>query len=128
MSAEALVVVAVMELAELIASLNDLKREHREANQMTTSDGQKHSVDIIFKDSIGRDVGVQKAGKDYKIISDCHGLSKEQMKRQSESVQQVVQRYAYRKVIKELQAQGYTIAEEEKRPDKTIRLVVRKWS
>lgn len=128
MSAEALVVVAVMELAELIGSLSDLKREHREANEMKTSDGQTHSVDIIFKDAVGRDVGVQKANNGYKIISDCHGLSKEQIKKQTESVQQVVQRYAYRKVLKELQAQGYTLAEEEKRPDKSIRLVVRKWS
>lgn len=128
MSSEVSIGVSVIELVELIGALRDLKRMEREAKEMRTSDGETHQVDLIFKDGLGRDVGVQKSGDGYKLIPDCHGLSKDQMKTQSDSIQQVVQRYSYRKVLKELQAQGYTLAEEEKRSDNTIRLVVRKWS
>jgi hypothetical protein len=128
MSAEASVAVDIMDLVELVASLRDLHREYRQAREMQTSDGKTHSVEVVFKDAAGRDVGLQKSGDGYRVISDWQGLSDEQTKKQNDSIQQVVQRYAYRKVIKELQAQGYMVAEEEKRADQTIRLVVRKWS
>ncbi len=128
MSAECIILGKVVELAVLLKALYDMRRAYREVKKMTTSDGKEHDVDMAFKDSLDRDVGVQKSGDGYRLMADCHGLSKEDLKKQSESIQQVVQRYAYHKVIKELQAQGYTVAEEEKRPDQTIRLLVRKWS
>ena len=49
------------------------------------------------------------------------------MKPQEKSVNEIVRRYSQRKVVKELQAQGYSVAEEEKRADGTIRILARKW-
>jgi hypothetical protein len=40
----------------------------------------------------------------------------------------IVQGYTHHKVIEELEAQGYTVVEEEELDTGTIRLVVRKWS
>ena len=118
----------VMELAQLAAVLGELRYEYRTAKQIKTHHGEMHSVDMIFKDAVGRDIGVKRTGTGYRLIFDRHDLSKEQIKKQTASIQQVVQRYAYRKVLKELQAQGYMVAEEEKRSDGTIRLIVRKWT
>jgi hypothetical protein len=38
------------------------------------------------------------------------------------------QRYAYRKVLSEVRKRGFSVAEDETLEDNSIRLVVRKWS
>ena len=128
MSAEADISPIILDLAELWGSLLDLALASCRVEQMKTQDGRTHKVEPVFKDAVGRDVGVQKAEKGYRLVTDGAGLTPEQCKKQTESVQQVVQRYAYRKAVKELQAQGYSIAEESKQADGSIKLLVRKWS
>lgn len=127
MSSEACVAAQIFDLAELFSALKDLKKTWQQIDKLETSDGKAHDVEGVFVDGMGRKAGLQKTPEGYRIITDTCGLNADQLKMQTESVQQVVQRYAYRKVLKELQTQGYVVAEEEKRPDNTIRLIVRKW-
>jgi hypothetical protein len=42
-------------------------------------------------------------------------------------LQQLTQQYAYRKILKDAKAAGYSLIQEEVGADQTIRLVVRKW-
>ena len=114
-------------IMEFLAALGDLRRATAKAESLKTSDGQTHRVEAVFEDGIGRKAGLQKTEKGYRVVADCHGLSAEQVKKQSESIQAVVQRYSYRKVVKQLQAEGYAVAEEQKQADGSIRLVARKW-
>lgn len=39
----------------------------------------------------------------------------------------IMQRYAYQKVLKEVNARGFLVAEQKQDADQTMRLVVRKW-
>lgn len=41
--------------------------------------------------------------------------------------EQIMQRYAYQKVVKEVKARGFMISEQKQDADQSIRLVVRKW-
>ena len=128
MSAEADITPVILDLFEFLDSLTDLKRATRRAAELKTSDGRSHKVEAVFTDAVGREAGLQKTDKGYKILTDGHGLTPEQCRTQAASVQQVVQRYAHRKALKQLQAQGYTVAEETRQADGSIKLLVRKWS
>lgn len=113
----------------LIKSINDLRMEYKELCSMRTADGAIHNVEVLVKDSNGKDVGFEKTEKgDYRIITDTSGLDEIQIKNQQDFVKKIRQRYAYNKVTDELKKQGYVIAEEEKVQNNTIRLVARKWS
>lgn len=128
MSSEASILPLILDIAEFVAACAELKRATRKVEQLKTSDGRVHKVEAVFTDGLGREAGLQKTGKGYRVIADCQGLTPEQAKTQIRSISQVVQRYAYRKVLQQLQSQGYVVAEENKQPDDSIRLVVRKWS
>ena len=47
--------------------------------------------------------------------------------RQQEWLKKLTQQYAYRKIVKDAEAAGYQLVQEEVGEDRTIRLVVRKW-
>lgn len=128
MSSEADITPLILDVFEFFAALGELSRSSRKCERLTTSDGRTHQVEAVFTDALGREAGLAKTAKGYTIIADCHGLSAEQRKAQTESIQQVVQKYAQRKVLKQLQAEGYVLAEEQKQADGSIKLVVRKWS
>ena len=127
MSNHSTIAPAFLDIAELVGALVDLHRAYRKADQLKTTDGKTVPVEYVFKDAVGRDAGLQKTEKGFQVVTDCHGLSAAEAKKQAESVSEIVRRYSHRKIVKELQAQGYVIAEEEKRADNTIRLVARKW-
>ncbi len=116
-------------LAALIKSIVDLSHEYYEVSSMRTTDGKLYNVSLVTKDTLGRQIGFQKTEKgDYKVIADCAGLNKEEIKKQQSFVNQIRQRYSYNTVLQELKKQGYVISEEEKVQNNTIRLVARKWS
>jgi hypothetical protein len=127
-SVEACIAPLILDVFSFFDALADLKRAKREAASFKTADGVTHEVEAVFEDGFGREAGLQKTDKGYQIVADCHGLSAEQQKKQADSIQQVVQRYAYRKVVAQLQREGYSVAEEQKQADGSIKLVVRKWS
>jgi len=129
MSSGGIVGLEIRALAILIKSIVDLGLEYKELKKMHIADGGVHNVDLIVKDSFGKDVGFEKTQRgNYRIIADSSGLNKEQLNRQQEFIKKIRQRYAYNKVTDELKKQGYIIAEEEKVQNNTIRLVARKWS
>lgn len=97
-------------------------------DRMKTSDGKVHAVEQAFTDGLGREVGLQKVENGYRLVIDSHGLGAADAARQASSIQQVVQRYAYKKSLGELLSRGYAVAEQETRADGSIRVVVRKWS
>lgn len=117
----------ILDIVEFLSALTDLKRATRKAESLQTADGKTVAVDYVFEDGTGRQAGLRKSEKGFEVVKDCHGLPPEAVKVQEKSVNEIVRRYAQRKVVKELQAQGYTVAEEEKRADGTIRLLARKW-
>jgi hypothetical protein len=129
MSSHGGIAVEIRVLAVLIKSIMDLSREYYQVSSMRTSDGKIYNVELVTKDSSGRQIGFQKTGKgDYNVIADCAGLDAEQLKKQQDFIKQIRQRYSYNTVIQELKKHGYIIAEEEKVQANTIRLVARKWS
>jgi hypothetical protein len=128
MSSQASIGTIISDLQEFFSALSDLNCAYRKVERLKTSEGRVHKVEAVFRDNLGRQAGLQKTDKGYQIITDCEGLSPVEAQQQRESVQQIVQRYAYRKVLKELQAQGYVVAEENHQPDNSIRLLVRKWA
>lgn len=128
MSSEASIAPLILDLLSFFDALSDLKRATSKVESLRTSDGRTHKVEAVFEDGAGRQAGLQKTEKGYAVIADCHGLTAEQQKQQAVSIQQVVQRYAYRKVIAQLQQEGYSVAEEQKQPDGSIKMLVRKWS
>lgn len=118
----------IADFATLLETLSELKHAAKEMREFRTTDGCSHSVDLVVRDSVGRQIGFQKQKNGaYKAILDAHGLSSEDQKKQMNDLKKITQRYAYKKVVRELQAQGYSVAEEEKRADGAIRLLVRKW-
>ena len=116
------------DIGMFMEALKDLKIASRKIAELKTSDGKTHKVEAVFEDGVGRLAGLAKTEKGYQLVTDSQDLTAEEAKKQNESIQQVVQRYAYRKVVKQLQAEGYQVAEEQKQADNSIRLVCRKWS
>lgn len=128
MSSHSVIGIEIRVLAALIQSIVELRAHYRELSTMKAC-GKIEKVDIVVKGPNGRDIGFQKTAKgDYRVICDSEGLSKAQAKQQQDFVKQIRQRYAYNKVLEELKKQGYVIAEEEKVPNNTIRILARKWA
>lgn len=128
MSSNADITPLILDVWAFFDALSDLKRAQEKVDTLKTSDGQVHKVEAVFDDGAGRKAGLQKTEKGYKIVSDCAGLTPVQKKKQDQSIQQIVQRYAYKKVVAQLQKEGYSVAEEQKQGDGSIKVVARKWS
>ncbi len=115
-------------LAALIKSIVDLGVEYRQLVSMRTADGKIHKVDLAVTGDSGKEIGFEKAETgEYNIISDCQDLTKTQLKKQSDFIKKIRQRYAYNTVMDKLKKEGYVIAEEEKVQNNSIRIVARKW-
>ncbi len=59
---------------------------------------------------------------DYEVV----GMEKV-LEEQKDFINRLTQQYAYRKILKDAKAAGYTLVQEEVGEDNTIKLVVRKW-
>ena len=73
------------------------------------------------------EVGVTKEGKLQLFVDEEQLRAKEGIE-EKDLAEQIVQGYTYKKVIEKLQAQGYTLVEEQQLDEGTIKLVVRRWS
>lgn len=129
MSSHGSIITEIMDLIELKRTLTDLQLQFEAAKKMTTCDGTIHKVDVLIKDPNGRQIGLEKTEKGaYRFITDTSGLDNRQLKEQKDFLNRIRQKYAYNKIVTELKNQGYTISEEEKVQNNTIKLVARKWS
>lgn len=63
----------------------------------------------------------------YDMVADWWGIKSTTGQSEQLLVSQIKQHYAYHKVLKEVQEQGFLIAEDSVESDQSIRLVVRKW-
>lgn len=75
------------------------------------------------------DIGFQLNPKTqaFDMVADWWAIQEKIGRDQPELVDMITQRYAYAKVVKEVSARGFVIAEEARQKDQSIRLVVRKW-
>ncbi len=129
MSSHGSIITEIMDLIELKRTLADLQLKYTDAKKMTTCDGAVHKVDVMIGDPNGRQIGLEKTEKGaYRFITDNAGLDNQQLKTQKDFLNKIRQKYAYNKIVTELKNQGYTISEEEKVQNNTIKLVARKWS
>ena len=73
------------------------------------------------------DVGVKQTANGFELVADWWGVEATRGVTEQEFVNQVQQRYAYHKVVKEVKKRGFTLDMEEVKQDNTIQLTVRKW-
>ena len=92
---------------------------------MTTSDGVTHRVSILIRTESGVSIGFQrKKDGTLALISDAGAAGERQ---RQEAVNAIRRQYAYRTVVQRLKQQGYTLVEEKKMEDNSVRLVLRRW-
>ncbi len=72
------------------------------------------------------DFGFSWNGSEYELVADLQYW--QQPLTVDGFLRQVTQRYAYNTVVKETANQGFTITEQAKNQDGSIRLVVQRWS
>lgn len=63
----------------------------------------------------------------YDMVADWWAIRDRIGQDQDAITSQIMQRYAYQKVVKEVKSRGFMISEQKQDQDQAIRLVVRKW-
>lgn len=67
------------------------------------------------------------ATQSFDMVADWWAIRERIGRDQDAVTSQILQRYAYHKVVKEVEARGFVVAEERQGADQSVRLVVRKW-
>lgn len=118
----------ILSLPMLIKTLVELNMPYQENKQIKVSDGAIHKADVAVADPNGHAIGFVRQGDGaYQVVSDCKDLDQGQIKKQKDFVNSIKKRYAYNMVVAELQKQGYSITEEKKVENNTVRLTARRW-
>lgn len=110
-------------------ALDDLNYEYEtseEGVQVRGYLGELETADLVIKASKTYDVGVRKTQEGFELLADWWGVETTHGLTEEEFVNQITQRYAYHKVVKEVKARGFSLEVEEEEND-TIQLTVRKW-
>jgi hypothetical protein len=110
-------------------ALEDLKYEYVEAEagvEVRGYLGQLEKAELVIRASKTYDVGVRQTADGIELIADWWGVETTRGLTEEEFVNQLTQRYAYHKVIKEVKARGFSIEQDEEE-NETIQLTVRKW-
>ena len=84
--------------------------------------GARTPVELLVHAPFGTLGFRETPSKDYELVAD-----EEVIKHQHDFLKHLTQQYAYRKILKDTQAAGYNLVQEEVGEDQTIKLVVRKW-
>jgi TFIIF-interacting CTD phosphatase-like protein len=125
----------IVSVAMLVRAIEELNLAHKRVEamqkekikmQMTT--GETVDVDVVVKDPNNRQIGFQKQQDGtYKVIADSAGLTRDQMRKQKDTINSIKRKYAYNMVVQELKKQGFQVVEEKKVEKDTVKLVARKW-
>lgn len=83
-------------------------------------------ADICIKASKTYDIGLQVTENGIELFADWWGVETTRGVSEEEFVNQLSQRYAYHKIMKEVKARGFAVHAEEEE-NETIQLTVRKW-
>jgi len=121
----------ILDLECLELSLNQLDYKVIHKARMRGWQNQRKEVTLLaqFKNSCPYDIGFMQDAQtgafameaDWWAIHEHLGLEDDFL------INQINQRYAYNKVLKEVKQRGFMIAEEKQDSDQSIRLLVRKW-
>ena len=84
--------------------------------------GAATPVELLVHASFGSFGFRRTSDEQYEIVGDDFVLG-----RQQKFIHNLTQQYAYRKILKDATAAGYQLVQEERRENREIRLVVRKW-
>jgi len=118
----------ILDRAVLENTLADLNYRLAPGEQVSGWQGATRKADIVAKTRGPYDIGfIKTADGSFDIVADWWGLKTSIGLDRQTFVNQLGQRYAYNKVITEVKARGFAIAEEVTQPDKSIRVVVRRW-
>ena len=117
----------IRNLDSLKSALNDLNIDWKNGPGIVRGyQGQTHKADVVVEQANDYDFGFSWNGSEYELVADL------QYWKQPLTVEgflrQVTQRYAYHTVVNETANQGFSITEQEKNQDGSIRLVVQRWS
>ncbi len=114
------------ELKLQYSMLEEIGKEREKLFTMEDSEGRIENVNMLITDSFGLKMGLQKQKNgQYRVITSAS--SHQQLLQQKKIANRIKQRYAYNRIKEELQSKGYSIVEEKKADDNTIRLVARHW-
>ena len=112
------------DLALVKRALDDLKLTYSENERYThVWSGHKETAPLVVKE--GRVTFALRSNEEgtYEVVGDDM-----QMGQIKGLLQQIQQRYAYHKVLAEVEGAGFALVEESTGKDHTIRLTVRRWS
>lgn len=118
------------DLTCLLQAIEDLGYQYNEAEAGVEVRGYRNQLDkarVAIKVSGKYDVGVKQTARGFELVADWWGVETTRGVTEQEFVNQVQQRYAYHKVVKEVKARGFTLDMEETKQDQTIQLTVRRW-
>jgi hypothetical protein len=88
--------------------------------------GQTHKAEVVIEQDNTYDIGFSWNGNEYELVADLQYW--QQPLTVEGFLRQVTQSYAYHTVVKETANQGFSITEQEKNQDGSVRLVVQRWS
>lgn len=119
------------DLTCLKQALKDLKYEFTEAEQhqqiqVRGYNNQHDTADMCIRVSKKYDVGVKITEHGVEFIADWWGVETTHGLTEEEFINKLTQRYAYHKVVQEIESRGFTLEEEESE-ENTIQLTVSKW-
>ena len=117
----------IRNLNSLKAALKDLNLDWKDGSGSVRGyRGQTHQAQVAIEQDNGYDFGFCWNGNEYELVADLQYW--QQPLTVEGFLRQVTQRYAYHTVVAETAKQGFTIGEQAKNEDGSIRLVVQRWS
>lgn len=117
----------IRNLNSLKAALNDLEVNWKNGPGIVRGyRGQTHQADVVVEQKNNYDFGFSWNGSEYELVADLQYW--QQPLTVDGFLRQVTQRYAYHTVVNETANQGFSITEQDKNHDGSIRLVVQRWS
>jgi hypothetical protein len=116
----------IRNLDALKSALMDLGLDWKEGPATVRGyQGQTREAAVVIAQENDYDLGFSWNGQAYELIADLQYW--QQPLTVEGFLRQVTQRYAYHTVLKETANQGFTVAEEVRQEDGSIRLVVQRW-
>ena len=117
----------IRNLDSLKAALRDLNLDWKDGSGSVRGyRGQTHQAQVAIEQDNGYDFGFCWNGNEYELVADLQYW--QQPLTVEGFLRQVTQRYAYHTIVEETAKQGFTIGEQAKNEDGSIRLVVQRWS
>jgi hypothetical protein len=111
------------EEAYLSPALTDLKCEILNTKKIRTLLGRSYDVDLAVKTPFGIVGFVKNKSGEFSLVGDDMVLAKK-----SRFMNDLSQRYAYRKILDEAKQAGFQLVHEQTNEQNAVRLVLRKWS